>query len=270
MVNFEYQERYGYEDLLKIMALLRSEDGCPWDREQTHESIRRNFIEEVYEACEAIDLKDPAHLREELGDVLLQIVFHAQMEAERGVFTMDDVCDEICKKLVVRHPHIFGSIVVRTSGEVLTNWDAIKRETKGQKSTGEAMDAVAKILPSLIRAEKVQAKAAKAGFDRPGINGALDKIEEETGELREACEHGGDAEEELGDLLFSAVWASRFLNADPELLLSRTVDKFTARFRFVEKAAAAEGKKLENLTQQELDALWERAKAALAENKIIK
>ncbi|MEM5781292.1 MAG: MazG family protein, partial [Lawsonibacter sp.] len=165
MINFECTRSYGVKDLEEIVRILRAPGGCPWDAEQTHESIRRNFIEEAYEAVEAIDEKSPAHLREELGDVLLQVVLHAQMEAEIGAFDLDGVADGICKKLIFRHPHVFGDVTVSGSGEVLSNWEDLKREEKGQSTHTDALEAVARSLPALWRAEKVQKKAKKAGFD---------------------------------------------------------------------------------------------------------
>lgn len=161
------KERYTVEDLLDIMALLRAEDGCPWDREQTHESIRANFIEETYEVIEAIDTKDSALLREELGDVLMQVVFHARISEEAGDFTFDDVADEVCRKLVVRHPHVFGDVKADTTDKVLTNWDKIKAETKHRDTLADTLNSVPRTLPSLMRAAKIAKKAAKAGYGKP-------------------------------------------------------------------------------------------------------
>ena len=202
MVNFQSMERYSFQDLNRIMALLRQPGGCPWDREQTHESIRRNMLEEAYEAVEAIDEKDPGHLKEELGDVLLQVVFHARMAEEEGLFTLDDVVDGICKKLVYRHPHVFGTVDARDSGQALNTWDAQKREEKGQRTATDAMNGVARSLPALMRAEKIQGKAAKAGFDWPDAGPALDKLSEEVEELRRAAREGSNTREELGDVLY--------------------------------------------------------------------
>ena len=199
MVDFTFKEKYTYEDLLEIMRILRCPEGCVWDREQDHKSIRRSFIEETYEAVEAIDNDDPVLLQEELGDVLLQVVFHAQIEAEAGRFTMDDVADGICKKMIYRHPHVFGSVEVKNSDDVLTNWDALKQKEKHQKSTTETLESVARSLPGLIRAEKVQHKAAKVGFDWDEVSGALDKVREETAEVARAINGDGDPSEELGD-----------------------------------------------------------------------
>ncbi|MBR6531347.1 MAG: nucleoside triphosphate pyrophosphohydrolase, partial [Clostridia bacterium] len=182
--NFEFKDRYNIDDLIEIIKDLRSPGGCPWDIEQTHESIRKGLIEETYETIEAINKADPDMLREELGDVLMQVVFHAQIEAEKGVFNFDDVADEICKKMIIRHPHVFGQTNVNSVDDVLTNWDAIKRSTKGQKTTSEAIDSVPRELPALMRANKIQSKAAKAGFDWTQVEGALDRLSEEIDELR--------------------------------------------------------------------------------------
>ena len=183
MVDFEKKDKYNFDDLLRIMEILRAPDGCMWDREQDHQSIRRNFIEETYEVCEAIDEQDTEHLKEELGDVLLQVVFHTQMEKEKGVFDIGDVADGICKKLIYRHPHIFGSVEVGSSEEILRNWDELKRKEKHQETDTSALESVAKSLPGLIRAEKLQKKAAKVGFDWPDMDGALSKVQEELQEL---------------------------------------------------------------------------------------
>lgn len=260
MVDFTFKEKYTYEDLLEIMRILRCPEGCVWDREQDHKSIRRSFIEETYEAVEAIDNDDPVLLQEELGDVLLQVVFHAQIEAEAGRFTMDDVADGICKKMIYRHPHVFGSVDVKNSDEVLTNWDALKQKEKHQKSTTETLESVARSLPGLIRAEKVQHKAAKVGFDWDEVSGALDKVREETAEVARAINGDGDPSEELGDLLFAVVNVARFLKTDPEDAINRTTDKFIRRFAQVEQAAKDAGRSLSEMSLAEMDALWDAAK----------
>jgi len=260
MVDFTFKEKYTYEDLLEIMRILRCPEGCVWDREQDHKSIRRSFIEETYEAVEAIDNDDPVLLQEELGDVLLQVVFHAQIEAEAGRFTMDDVADGICKKMIYRHPHVFGSVEVKNSDEVLTNWDALKQKEKHQKSTTETLESVARSLPGLIRAEKVQHKAAKVGFDWDEVSGALDKVREETAEVARAINGDGDPSEELGDLLFAVVNVARFLKTDPEDAINRTTDKFIRRFAQVEQAAKDAGHSLSEMSLAEMDALWDAAK----------
>ena len=241
MVNFQ-KEHYSYEDMLAIMRILRAPGGCPWDAEQTHESIRRNFLEETCEAVEAIDNHDMPALCEELGDVLMQVIFHAQMEAETGGFTMQDVIDGLCRKLVYRHPHVFSDVKVANSDEVLTNWEALKRQEKAQRSTADAIDAVAKTLPALWRAEKMESKAAKAGFAWPeGSDGALRKLEEE-----------------VGDVLFMAAQVAQSHGVDQEAALHAACDKFARRFRGVEEGAG--GTPLDQLTEQELLDLWQKAK----------
>ena len=260
MVDFQYKDSYGVKDLEEIVRLLRAPGGCPWDAEQTHQSIRRNFLEETYEAVEAIDEGSPEHLKEELGDVLLQVVFHALMEQEAGRFDLDAVADGICKKLIFRHPHVFGEVSVSGTGEVLSNWEELKRKEKGQATNTDALEAVARSLPALWRAEKVQKKAKKAGFDWPDVSGALDKLSEELEELKIAVAEGTNVEEELGDLLFSAVNVSRFVKVDTEEALNGATDKFIGRFRKVEEEAARQGRALEGMSLAELDKLWEHAK----------
>lgn len=261
-MDFQQKPNYGFEDLLKIMKMLRAPGGCPWDREQTHKSIRQNFIEETYEVIEAIDTEDKELLKEELGDVLLQVVFHSEMESEVGSFDINDVCDGICKKLIVRHPHIFADVKADTTDEVLSNWDKIKMQTKSQKTQSDAMDSVSKSLPSLMRSEKLQKKAAKVGFDWPDVSGALQKVEEETQELHKAIEEGDKKgmEEELGDLLFSVVNVSRFLKVDSEEALYHACDKFVNRFRMVEALAKERGIAMESAPLSLLDSLWDEVK----------
>ena len=259
---FLTKTRYDFADLCTIMKLLRAPGGCPWDREQTHRSIRKNLIEETYEVVEAIDNDDSVLLREELGDLMLQVVFHARMAEEEGAFDIGDVCDEICRKLIVRHPHIFSDVTASTSGEVLDNWDKIKRATKKQKSTTESMQSVSRALPSLMRAYKLGEKAAKTGFDFPDAASAADGLREELDELTEAVRIG-DAQavrEETGDLLFATVNVARKLGVDPEEALYRASDKFTERFSEMEKGALASGTPLSSLTPEQLDERWEAAK----------
>ena len=256
MVDFQKKEQYNFNDLLRIMEILRAPDGCMWDREQDHRSIRRNFIEETYEVCEAIDEEDT----EELGDVLLQVVFHTQMEKEKGVFDINDVADGICKKLIYRHPHIFGDVKVGSSEEILSNWDDLKRKEKHQETDTSALASVAKSLPGLIRAEKIQKKAAKVGFDWDGADGALEKVEEELAEVRRALAGDGDIEEELGDLLFAVVNVARHKKVDAERAVEKTCDKFIHRFGFMERQAKEENKVLSDLSLAEMDSLWNRSK----------
>ena len=263
MVDFQCKRRYDWEDFLRIMRLLRSPGGCPWDAEQTHQSIRRNFLEETYEALDALDRDDPVDMCEELGDVLMQVVFHATIEEERGRFTMADVVDGVAQKMVYRHPHVFGTVHVDNSDQVLVNWEKLKRTEKGQASTADAIEAVPHTLPALWRAEKVQKKAAKAGFDWDDPLRALDKLEEEVRELRAAMESGKAPEdphglrEELGDVLFMAAKIGQMTGTDPEDALHRSCDKFDSRFRFVEESA---DKPLSDCGEAELLALWREAK----------
>jgi tetrapyrrole methylase family protein/MazG family protein len=249
-------------DYRKIIEVLRSPGGCPWDIEQTHESIRRNLLEEAYEVCEAIDEKDPEHLKEELGDLLMQVLFHARIEEEKGSFDLDDVADNAVKKLIYRHPHVFGDVAVAGSEDVVRNWDELKKKEKAQTTVTKTMTDVAETLPALWRAEKVQKKAAKVGFDWPDCSGALDKLREESDELRAAITEGDPdhIEEELGDLLFAAVNVARFTKTDPEAALHRACEKFIRRFDSVETQATASGKKLSDMTLAEMDELWEQAK----------
>lgn len=251
------------QDLIDIMRILRAPGGCPWDAEQTHESIKKNLIEETYEAVEAINKRDNELLCEELGDLLMQIVFHAQMESEKGEFGFDEVVDGVCKKLIVRHPHVFGDVTVSSVDDVLTNWDAIKKKTKGQKTVTDSMFSVPRELPALMRATKLQKKAADVGFDWPDVSGALDKLEEEIAELREAIAKS-DSEnisEELGDILFSAVNVSRFIKVDAEESLTAASDKFLARFTKVEALASERSIDMKSASLEELDALWDEVKA---------
>ena len=260
MVDFQYKDSYDVNDLVEIVRILRSPGGCPWDAEQTHESIRRDFLEESYEVVEAIDEGSTEHLKEELGDVLLQVALHSRMEEEKGVFDLNGVADGVCKKLIYRHPHVFGDVAVSGTGEVLTNWEALKRKEKHQATHTDALNSVARSLPALWRAEKVQKKAKKAGFDWPDVSGALDKLSEELTEFKAAVAEQSNVEEELGDLLFSAVNAARFLKVDPEDALNGATDKFIGRFRRVEAGAAGQGKAMEDMSLAELDQLWDRAK----------
>ncbi len=260
--GFVKKERYDIHDLLEIMRLLRTPEGCPWDREQTHQSIKKNLIEETYELVEAINRDDPAMMREELGDVLMQVVFHSCMAEEAGRFNFGDVADEVCKKLIVRHPHVFGQVTVSGTADVLDNWDAIKRQTKGQKTSSQAMDSVPREFPALMRAQKIQGKAAKSGFEFENLRDALRKLPEEYAELEErvGCGDLDGAAEELGDLIFSAVNVSRFLKVDAEEVLTAATDKFVARYKKVEALAQESGRPMDALSPQELDQLWNQAK----------
>lgn len=261
MVSFTRKAHYSIDDLLEILKLLRGEGGCPWDREQTHFSIRSGFIEEVYEAIEAIDLGDTALLREELGDVLLQVAFHCQIEQEQNSFTFDDVCNEICQKLIVRHPHVFGEVTVDGTADVLKNWDKIKQTTKGQ-TYGDTLSDVAKSLPALMRAQKVGKRAARAGMDFHNAEDALACIEAETAELKEAIASGDSARisEEFGDLLFSCVNTARQLHLEAEQSMTDATEKFIRRFRKTEELVTADGIDMASLSLEALDVYWHRAK----------
>ncbi len=264
MVNWPEKSSYDCKDLEEIVRILRHPGGCPWDQEQTHQSIRRNLLEETYEAVEAIDRGDVDGLKEELGDVLLQVCFHTSIEEDAGRFTLDDVADGVCRKLIYRHPHVFGDVTVGSTGEVLSNWEELKKKEKHQATQADAVDSVARTLPALWRAEKVKKKAEKAGFDWRDISGALDKLSEELCELKAAALGGdGDPAEELGDLLLAAVSVGRFLDADPEEALHAACDKFAARFRKTEELAAERGLELDKLSERELAALWREAKKQL-------
>lgn len=256
------KQKYSFEDLRAIMKILRGEGGCPWDREQTHASIRKDLIEECYEVVESIDKDDPVLMCEELGDLLLQVVFHAEIGEEENKFNMDDVADGICRKLVLRHPHVFGDINADTSEKVLENWDKIKKEEKQRKTISSEMYAVPPMLPALMRANKVGKKSGKANFDFPTDEEAFAKVTEELDELYEA-HRSGDKEkiaDELGDLLFSVVNVSRKVGAEPEEALNRATEKFMRRFAMLENEAERKGVKLADMTAEEADTLWESIK----------
>lgn len=261
VLDFLCKESYDLRDFVALVSYLRSPNGCPWDQVQTHESIRRNFLEETYEACEAIDAGDLAHMREELGDVLMQVLFHTDIEREAGHFDIDDVADAACKKLVYRHPHVF-----RRDEPDAPDWDTMKQRERAQTTTAEAMDSVARSLPALWRCDKIQAKAAKTGFEWPDIHAALDKVDEEARELRAAVA-SGDTEaigDELGDLLFATVKVARFAGIDPEQAAHAACEKFIRRFAAMETAAANDGTALEQCTLAQMLALWQQAKQTVS------
>ena len=261
MLDFLCKESYDLRDFVALVSYLRSPNGCPWDQAQTHESIRRNFLEETYEACEAIDAGDLVHMREELGDVLMQVLFHTDIEREAGHFDIDDVADAACKKLVYRHPHVF-----RRDEPDAPDWDTMKQRERAQTTTAEAMDSVARSLPALWRCDKIQAKAAKTGFEWPDVHAALDKVDEETRELRAAVA-SGDTEaigDELGVLLFAAVKVARFAGIDPEQAAHAACEKFIRRFSAMETAAANDGTALEQCTLAQMLTLWQQAKQTVS------
>lgn len=259
--EFDMLDRYGLEDLQHVLRRLRSPGGCPWDAEQTHETLKTPLIEESYEVLDAIDRLDTGALCEELGDLLLQVVFHTQIEEENREFTMRDVCTEIVKKLIFRHPHVFAGETVRNSEEVLANWETLKREEKAQKTQSDAIKAVPKGFPALIRSLKVQKKAADVGFDWDSAEEAFFKIREETDELMQAIKSGVSIGEELGDLLFSAVNVARLLKLDPELCLNESADKFANRFMRMESLILESGKRFSDMNLSEMDEFWEKTKA---------
>lgn len=262
MVDYKQKEHYNLNDFREIIAILRHPGGCPWDGEQTHQSIRRNLLEEAYELAEGIDQENLDLMEEELGDVLMQVLFHASIEEDAGHFDIDDVADRACKKLIFRHPHVFAATTVEGTDQVLVNWDELKRQEKHQESYTDTLNAVARTLPSLWRAEKIQKKAAKANFDWPDISGAVDKLREEHAELEEALAQGGEAHiaEEVGDLLFAAVNVARFAGVDPEDALNATCEKFIRRFEKMEKSVEGD---LKLLSLEEQLACYKKAKEAL-------
>lgn len=270
-----------FDELVSLMAKLRAPDGCPWDRKQTHDSLKPYLLEEAYEVLDTIDKQDDPKLREELGDLLLQILFHAQIAAERTAFSIEDVMELLADKLIRRHPHVFGpkGDGTLTPDQVYSNWEQIKRAERDRAGhSGSALDGVPKTLPALLRAFQVQARASRVGFDWPhngeGVHQVMDKVKEEIAELTDAYgardESAGDderaavqrhLEDEMGDVLFALVNLARFLKVNPEDALRRATDRFIERFHFVEAEAARMGRALESMTLAEMDALWEQAKA---------
>lgn len=255
-------DKYTFEDLVAIMAALRSEEGCPWDREQDHASIKNSVVEEAYELVEAINNKDNKNIKEELGDLLLQVVFHSQMAHEFGTFDLEEVIDGIAAKLIYRHPHVFASVEVEDAKEVLHNWDELKLKEKAITSVSEDIRQVPLALPAMIKSRKVQKKVAKAGFDFANTEEVLVKMYEEMSELRSALdsEDLAGVEEEFGDLLFNMVNLSRFLGLNPENTLTNALEKFITRFEGVENLAKASHKELSAFTADELDEFWNTIK----------
>lgn len=259
---FEFKEKYNIDDLRLIMKELRSDHGCPWDREQDHKSIRMDVLEEAYEVMEAIDSDNAELLKEELGDLMLQVVFHSEIESEKGVFNLDDVADGICKKLIYRHPHVFGDVQVNNSADVLKNWDALKSKSKNEEKASDRLKSVPKLLPALMRGEKVGKRAANVGFDFGDTSEVIERLKSEISELEEAIKVQSDIkiEEELGDILFSCTNLSRFLKKDSEKALTFAINKFIIRFSSVEALIEGDGKTFSELSQEELDKYWEKAK----------
>jgi MazG family protein len=251
-----------FNDLVKIIEKLRGVDGCPWDREQTHESLKSALIEESYEVIDAIEKLDDDALIEELGDVLLQVVFHGIIGKEDGYFNINDIIEGICNKMIYRHPHVFGNETAESSKEVLVNWEELKKKEKGLNSLTEEMEAIAKSLPASIRANKVQKKAKKVGFDWDNVEPAMEKVIEELNEIKEVYKEGNRERitEEVGDLLFACINVSRFLDVDGELALNKTTDKFIKRMSYIEQKVAQLGKKIQEMSLNELDKIWEESK----------
>jgi tetrapyrrole methylase family protein / MazG family protein len=262
------EKRADIQKLVELVARLRGENGCPWDREQTRETLKPMLIEESYEVLDALDAPDPSELKEELGDLLFQIVFHSQIAQEKREFALDDVIDRLHEKMIRRHPHVFGGADLRTSEDVLKNWEDIKALEKGVPSSSlpesekSLLDGIPSKLPALHEAYQMTAKASRVGFDWPELEDILDKLKEEANELAGAHRAGdlGHAADEVGDLLFVVVNIARFLNVDPETALRRTNRKFNRRFRFLESEIKKQGRELRDTPLAEMDALWNEAK----------
>ncbi len=251
---------FDVNDLVTIVKVLRSENGCPWDKVQTHKTIRKDLLEETYEVMEAIDCDSPEMMQEELGDVLLQVIFHTVLESEQGHFELDDVTNDVCRKLIVRHPHVFGDVNVDGVDDVLRNWDTIKMDTKGQETFTDTLKSVPKNFPALMRAQKLGKRAAKSGFDFESAQQAFDGLKSEVAETEAVLDDKERAAEELGDLMFSCVNVARKLDLDAEELLSQANEKFLKRFEKVEDLTIEEGKEITKLSADELEAYWQRAK----------
>ncbi|MDD6769822.1 nucleoside triphosphate pyrophosphohydrolase [Inconstantimicrobium porci] len=249
-------------DLVDLVEILRGENGCPWDREQTHKSVRNALIEESYEAADAIDNEDDDAMVEELGDVLFQVIFHAVIGHEDAYFDLSDIIDGVYNKMVYRHPHVFGDDKAKDTEEVLDKWNELKKKEKSLNTVTDELKAVAKALPGLTRAQKIQKKASKVGFDWDNVFGAMSKVEEELNELKEVYNGSNKARilDEVGDLIFACVNVSRFLGVDSEDAVNNTCEKFIKRFQFIEEKATEKGMKLENMSLEQMDELWESAK----------
>lgn len=256
--------RYTFEDLRTVVEILRSPEGCPWDKEQTHGSIRMNFLEEVYEAVETIDNKDIVGMREELGDVLFQVAFHSRIAEEDGWFDLEEVCDEICRKMIIRHPHVFGDRVFDGEGKPLKDWEAIKANSHSFTTATQTLEAIPRTLPALMRADKLGKKSRKFGFDWEPEESML-KVDEEVLEVKSAIAEGSfeHIEEEFGDLLLSVVNAARLSGVDPELALTKACEKYLRRFASVEKQSLDLGRKINENSRDELLNYWKKAKKSV-------
>ncbi len=256
------KKQYNVYDLAKIVSILRSENGCPWDKVQTHKSIKNDFLEEVYEVIEAIDFDSPEMLKEELGDVLLQVVFHTDIERQKGQFDLDGIANDVCQKLIIRHPHVFGDVTADNVDTVLKNWDSIKKETKGQESYTDTLKSVPRVFPSLMRAQKLGKRASRAGMDFKGTDDCLASLKSEVNELEnEIAQKNTEAmAEELGDLMFSCANLARKLGFDAEQLLYEANEKFLRRFEAVENLVRQDGLDMAALSIDELDTYWVKVK----------
>jgi tetrapyrrole methylase family protein/MazG family protein len=261
-MNEKNDQDNAFRKLVGLMAALRGPEGCPWDKKQTPDSLKPFLVEECYEVIDALDEGKPDKIKEELGDLLFQIIFHARIAEERGHFSIDDVITAIHEKMTRRHPHVFGDEKLATDKEVLANWEEIKKKEKGHEDRKSILEGVPKELPSLLRAHRLQERAARVGFDWNHLNEALPKLDEEIAEFKESlkAEDAGKIEEELGDVFFMLVNVSRFLGVNPDEALRKTISKFIHRFRYIEEHAANAGKSLNDMTLDEMEALWQEAK----------
>lgn len=263
MTEFPIKSEYDMSDLRKILTILRGKDGCPWDKEQNHKSMRKNFLEETYEVLEAIDNEDTVLLKEELGDVLLQVVFHAQIEEEKNSFSLDEVVTNLCVKLITRHPHVFKNVSADNAEEALKNWESMKKEEKSQTSLVESLEAVPKMEPALMRAQKVGERAARSGIDYPDEYAALSDLEDVIGGIFTAMQDGNinKIDNHIGEILFSCVNIARHYKIDCEKSLTNSTEKFINRFRNLEELANKQGVCMEKANSEKLMALWQKAKS---------
>lgn len=259
----DFKEKRPLYQFEEVISVLRGEHGCPWDKKQTHLTLRPYLIEETYEAIDAIDSGDLAHVREELGDILLQIYLHAQIAREQGEFSIDDVAQSIIDKIILRHPHVFGEDSVRDADQVVERWEEIKKKEKPHRES--VLDGVPKHLPALLKAYRIQQKVSRVGFDWEKIDDVASKLDEEVKEFKDALQtHNAETiADEAGDILFSIANLLRFIHINPEDALNRTINKFTTRFRYIEKKAGEAGKSLEDMTIEEMERLWQEAKGTV-------
>lgn len=260
MMNDRIRDEFA--ELVETVARLRAPDGCPWDREQTHDSLKKYAVEETYEVLEAIESGEPSRLEDELGDLLLQVLLHAEIAKEHKQFDIANVCARIREKLQRRHPHVFGEVEVSGVDDVLHNWEQIKRAEPGYEDRKSVLDGVPKALPALMRAAKLSKKAARTGFDWPEVSAIVDKLREETVELEQAMASGDRAaiQSEIGDVLFTVVNVARYQSIDPEEALRDMLGRFTSRFGRIEQEAEAQGRNISDMTLEEMDAIWDQAK----------